>query len=647
MDYLGSFDYTVICVYFAALVGLGLYLRKKACGSMEDYFLGGRRLPWWALGISGMASFLDIAGTMVIVSFIYMLGPRGLYIAFRGGAVLVLAIFLLWTGKWHRRSGCMTGAEWMIYRFGDGFSGQFARIVRAVAEIILTIGWLSYLVKGVGLFLSMFLPFSPLVCALIMIGVATVYTMLSGFYGVVFTDMFQSVIILIAVVTVSVMAAVKVTDSQSLATLAHEVTGSSNWISSKLQWQVSMPAGYEAYKNLAMFAMLYLIRNIYAGMAGGADPKYFGARSDRECGKLSFLWMWLIMLRWPMMIGFAVLGLFMVKDFFPDQTVLLQAADLIKQHVGQVAEGRWADVLSGIIHNPHNYPEQLITSLQNLLGDDWTIKLNLVSFKGTVNPERILPAVVLSTIPKGMRGLLFVALIAASMSSFDSIVNKTAGFFTRDLYQRYLRPRAENRELIYASWVFCVVVVALGFLMGYTAKSINDIWGWIQMGLWGGLLTPLFLRFYWWRFNGGGFAAGMIMGVCGAIIQRVVYPDMSALLQFPIMVSIGLVGTLLGTYLTSPTDPKVLEHFYKTTRPFGIWGNLKSCLSPEEQTSMAREHRNDLLAVPFALGWQITLFLLPMQLIIHAFTSFWITLAIFAICLTGMYFFWYKNLPPD
>ena len=112
------------------------------------------------------------------------------------------------------------------------------------------------------------------------------------------------------------------------------------------------------------------------------------------------------------------------------------------------------------------------------------------------------------------------------------------------------------------------------------------------------------------------------------------------------MLMVGLVGAVAGTYLTKPTDPKVLEHFYKTTRPFGFWGHLKQTLSPQVRAEMVREHRNDLLAVPFTLGWQITLFLLPMQLVIHAFGAFWVTFAICTICLVGMYFFWYRNLPP-
>ena len=143
MEFLGPNDYGIIGAYFCILVGLGFYLRKKASASLEDYFLGGRRLPWWALGVSGMASFLDITGTMLIVSFLYMLGPRGLFIEFRGGAVLVLVVMLVFSGKWHRRSGCMTGAEWMVYRFGESAGGQFARIVTALCAMIGTVGMVA------------------------------------------------------------------------------------------------------------------------------------------------------------------------------------------------------------------------------------------------------------------------------------------------------------------------------------------------------------------------------------------------------------------------------------------------------------------------------------------------------------------------
>ena len=647
MKYLSTVDYIIITLYFSFLVALGLYLKKKASASMEDYFLGGRQLPWWALGISGMASYLDITGTMIIVSFIFMMGPRGLFVEFRGGVVLGLALMFLWTGKWHRRSQCITGAEWMIYRFGSGFGGQFARIIGAFAAIVGTVGMLAYMVKGVGLFLSMFLPFTPLTCSLIMIGIATIYTLTSGFYGVVFTDIFQSGIILIAVVAISAMAVLKISSAEQLSALAFEVTGQKEWMSSSCHWYTPMPKGYEAYRHLMMFAIFYFMRNIFFGLGTGAEPKYFGAKSDRECGTLTFLWTWLTMFRWPMMMAFAVLGLYLVKEQFPDQTVLVQTAELIKSQIGPLDKSRWADAISGIINYPQNYSESLISGLQNILGQNWPEKLHLLSYEGTVNPERILPAVILYNVQTGFRGLILVALIAASMSTFDSTVNMTIGYFTRDIYQGYFRKNAGNKELIYASWGFGIVLVAMGFIFGYTVRSINDVWDWIIMALGGGLLVPSVLKFYWWRFNGGGFAIGTAVGLVGAILQRILLPDMDPRMQFVVMVLIGLVGAIAGTYLTQPTNSKVLENFYRTTRPFGFWKPMLGVLDEKTAVAMKKEHKYDVLALPFALGWQITLFLLPMQLLIRSYKAFGVTFIIFAGSLVGLYFFWYRNLPPN
>lgn len=663
MGSLNSIDYGVIIFYLGFLVAMGFYLKNKASQSLEDYFLGGRKLPWWALGITGMAQFLDITGTMIIVSFLYMLGPRGLFIEFRGGAVLILTVMLLWSGKWHRRSRCITNAEWMVYRFGDGFGGQFARTVGAIAGIVSTLGMLAYLVKGVGLFLSMFFPFTPLQCSLIMIGIATLYTMVSGFYGVVYTDIFQSLIILGAVIGITTMAILKLGSFEELVALSQEVTGNSGWVTSKLSWETQMPKGYEMYRHLMIFAMFYLMRNIFFGMGSGGEPKYFGAKNDRECGTLTFLWTWLMMFRWPMMMAFAILGLFLVKDIFPDQSVLTQTAELIKTHFPDIERSRWADITAGIILNPENYSPQLVDGLKAILQDDWQNKLHLVSFEGTVNPERILPAVILFNIPAGCRGLILVALIAASMSTFDFIVNMTAGYFTRDIYQRYIRPKATNKELIYATWVFIFALVGTGFLFGYSVKSINEIWDWFIMALGGGLVVGMTLRFYWWRFNGGAFAIGTAIGMIGAVLIRVVtgnLPEDAQYMfagidlvwflvdprgQFLLTMTIGFAGSIFGTYVTKPTDRKVLEHFYQTTRPFGWWKPLKDCLPEDVQQRMKKEHFYDVLSLPFAIAWQITLFLLPMQLIIRSWHAFFATLPIFIISLIGLYLFWYKQLP--
>ena len=88
MQALSSLDYGIIGLFLVVTVVAGFWMTRRAAGSLDDYFLGGRSIPWYFLGISGMAAWFDLTGTMIITSFLYMLGPRGLYIEFRGGAVL-------------------------------------------------------------------------------------------------------------------------------------------------------------------------------------------------------------------------------------------------------------------------------------------------------------------------------------------------------------------------------------------------------------------------------------------------------------------------------------------------------------------------------------------------------------------------------
>lgn len=650
MRYLNFADYTVIALYSGILVVMAVYLQRKATANLEAYFLAGRKLPWWALGISGMTNFLDMTGTMVIVSFLYMLGPRGLFIEFRGGAVLVLAFMMLWTGKWHRRSNCMTPAEWYIYRYGRGASAQAARVITAVGGVVMNVSMLAYLIQGAGTFLSMFIGYPPKLCALGMVALTTLYTLMSGFLGVVYTDLFQSGIILVTVAVITIMAAGAVAGYDgNLGDLAQQVTGSSEWMSSVPSFHTSMPSGYEQYQYLFVFAMFYLLRNVLGGMGTGADPRYFGARNERECGILTFFWTWLMTFRWPMMMGFAVLGIFLIHDMFPDQAVLLQAAMAIRSSLGDVPQHLWEDTLASIIRNPDQYP-QLAADLQRILGDSWISRLSMVSFQGTVNPERILPAVILMNVPMGWRGLFIISLVAAAMSTFSPTVNTTVALFTRDIYQAFVNPKASNRQLMWASYGFGAFLVAAGFGMAYYTSSINEIWDWIIMGLGAGLLMPGLLRLYWWRFNAGGVVVGTFVGLLGAMVDRTLATmnilKMPSWIEFLVVTAIGLVGCIVGTYLTQPTDRRIIERFYKSTRPFGLWGPLKQCLEPGVRKAMEREHFYDIATVPFAMMWQISLFLLPMQAIIGNWKAFSVTFVLFAVSLVGLYVMWWRNLPP-
>lgn len=645
-SYFSSLDYLLMVVYLAVLVGLGLHFKSKASTSLESYILGGRTIPWWIMGVSGMANMLDLSGTALIISFIYLLGPRGLFIEFRGGACLILVFLMLWTGKWHRRSGCLTAAEWSIFRFGDNMGGRFAEAASVVAAVIGSVGMLAYLIIGLGSFMSMFMPFPPMICAVVLVSMATVYVMVSGFYGVVYTDIFQSMIIVVMVVYVSIVAFMKVPDSATLAVLSERITGNPDWISVSPSWETHMPQGYEVYTHLLLFMMFYLIRNIFGGMGLGGDPKYFGARNDRDCGLLTCWWTFLMSFRWPMMLGMAVLGLFVVGDFFPDLAVLGKAGALIHQHYPDVVKENWVHLISSLAYQPQQHSADLVASLQTLLGsDNFSARLQMVSFEGTVNPERILPLVLQFGIGRGMRGVIMIALVAAALSTFGSTINAVAGMMVRNVYQRYLRKEADNRELIFASWSSVVILVVAAFMFAFSLRSINDVWAWITMSLGTGLMVPAFLRLYWWRFNGGGFFWGTLGGMGGAIVQRVVWRDLPEDRIFFFTLAVGMIASVVGTFLTKPTDSDVLRRFYMKTRPFGLWGYLKRELPAEEQKVVSCEHRNDIIATPFALLWQVSMFLVPMVIVIHNWDALWWCLSLWGVGVVGMYWFWYRNLP--
>jgi hypothetical protein len=123
------------------------------------------------------------------------------------------------------------------------------------------------------------------------------------------------------------------------------------------------------------------------------------------------------------------------------------------------------------------------------------------------------------------------------------------------------------------------------------------------------------------------------------------WPDLSEVWQFVFVLTVGLVSSVAAALLTEPTDPAVLKKMYLETRPFGVWGHLKDTLPPDERARTSREHRNDLLGLPFALVWQTTLFLAPMLFIIRNWTGFTVASVICLGAFAGLYLVWYRHQP--
>jgi len=583
-------DYIIICIYLALIVLVGLYLQKKASSGIDSFFLGNRKIPWWALGASGMASNTDIGGTMIGVALVYALGTVGFFIEIRGGVVLIMAFFMIYMGKWTRRSQVMTAAEWMHFRFGDGEQGDIARILSAVANLIFTIAMISIFAIGAGKFAGEFLGIDWKLAALGMATLAMIYTVASGLYGVVWTDVFQGVLIFAAIIYVVYLTLTTVNLPAEFTTSVPMADGTfqsirvsaEQWTSALPPTKLDLPGIYSMYNLFALSLVFYFFKVTIEGGSGGSGymvQRYLSAKSDREAGLLSLFWTLLLMFKWPLVVAIAMLGI----------------------HYG---------IVNTVIPNP----------------------------------ELVLPTVINHFLPVGIKGLLVAAFMAAAMSTFDSTVNAGAAFWVKDLFQGYINPKASGKKLMIHGRVASVVIVILGLLLSFTVSHINDIWGWVAMGISAGLLIPQLLRWYWWRFNGYGYAIGTGLGIIAAILSRVLGGNIPEYVSFIIASASSLLGCIFGTYLTKETDPAVLLNFYRQTRPFGFWKNVSRLLPEKSRVKINRENNRDIVSTFFAVGWQLSLFLGGMMVIMkkwHDAVIFFIVFGIFSIIL---YFTWYRHL---
>jgi Na+/proline symporter len=583
---LASVDMAILIGYFALAIGAGLFFRRRASKDIESYFLGNRRIPWWILGASGTASNFDMAGTMIIVSFVFAIGLQGFWVAMRGGMCLPLGLLMVYMGKWLRRSQVMTTAEWMELRFGNGKQGQAARLLSAVANLVVTLAMLTYFVTGTGKFLAVFIPLPPIVCSLLMICAALLYTVLSGLYGVAFTDILQELLMVGTALYVGYEATVLPNHAELMA------YSGSNWSSFVPLWTAE-PMAWLTRPNMYHFFGLAIVFWISRGLLEGAGgltggympQRYYAAKNDRHASLMTAEWIVLLLFRWILIAGVAVLALSLAHGNSAIQTVL------------------------------------------------------------TNDPEKVLPMVLAKALPAGIRGLAISGLIAAAMSTFDSTINAGAAYWVRDIYQRYGNPRASSKQLLRQSYLATLALALTSIVMGLFIKNIDDIWSWITGPLSAGLFAPIILRWYWERLTGYGFALSTGVGLTVSIALKLFYPEMGIFLSFPLTWSVSLIAGVAGSLLTEPTDKATLERFWTQIRPFGFWKATKSRIQTDLTESHKRESRRDLLNLPLAVAWHLSGVVSVISIVLHKWQTLTGAGLVFVAATAALYVTWYKKLP--
>jgi Na+/proline symporter len=504
----------------------------------------------------------------------------------------ITAFYLAYMGKWIRRSGVMTGAEWMYTRFGRGKAGDLARLSYTLFAILTITALLGYGAIGMGKFGSIFLPFSPFTCAVLILGITGLYVVAGGFHGIVRVEIVQTIVLSAGAITFAIVGyrhfdaaifASKVSSSW------HSITPSMR--PAELQGVV---AGGTDYSLFGALVAVWVAKGLLLCFSGPEQlydfQRFLAARDARDASKLGALWGAIHTVRWPFAMSIAIMAI-----------------------MG--------------LGNP---------ALDAVLKSD---------------PERALPIIIGAMLPVGLVGFMLAALLSGFLATFSSTVNGGAAYLVKDVYQRYINPNASPGTLVRASYVASALLIAIGIVISYFGNSINTAFLWIFGTLAAGILPANVLRWYWPRLNGWGYAAGVFGGMILSLGQ--VFADLyffttplPLYIGFPVIAITSAIITVIVALATTPTDTETLVNFYRNVQPSGAWGEVKREVLRKyptfrRETRFSREAFNTLIALIAITA----LYVGTLYLVLHRHTVAAACLSTTVVLAIVLFFTWYKHLP--
>jgi len=612
-------DVSIIGVYILLTLFVGIWVSKRASKGLKSYFLGGNNIKWYFLGLSNGSGMFDVSGTAWMVGILFLYGVKSFMFMWMW-PIWNQIFVMMFLAVWIRRSKVMTGSEWILTRFGDDRAGRASHIIVAVFAIIAAIGFIAYFFEGVGKFMTIILPWdltwflgetqlltSEQSYALIIIFLTTIYTVKGGMFSVVATEVLQYGIMVIAGILVAAYTFFVISDVEIAAVITEE------WKNVFFGWELEnhWTGKYEAfnslidsegYKMFGAFIGMTLFKGFFASIAGPTPSfdmqRILSTKTTKEAAYMS---------------GFTNLILFIPR-------YLLIAGIVV---IALVAIG------------------PSLTEDGALTGGGLEI---------------LLPKVINFHIPVGIKGLLLAGLLAAFMSTFSAFVNAGPAYIVNDIYKKYFKPKATSKHYIKASYISSFLVVGLGVFMGFFAESINSLTLWITSALFGGYVAANFLKWIWWRFNGWGYFWGMLSGLIVASIQFVIdqnkgnfsegsflfeMANIPAIYLFPVIFGFSLLGSFLGTFLSKPTDIKVLKSFYYNVRPWGWWDPVFETLKKEDDNLQKNtDFWLDMMNCLIGIIWQSSMILMPIFLIVRDYPKTISTTIVFIITSVILKFTW-------
>ena len=385
-------DILIICAYLIVIVLIGLFLKKKAAKNMDSYFLGGKSLPFYMLGLSNASGMFDITGTMLMVYWAFAYGFKSLWIPWLW-PVFNQIFLMVYLSVWLRRSNVLTGAEWIKTRFGHGKGATLSHTIVIVFALLSVLGFLSYGFIGIGKFMEIFFPWEvvsqyvpfdiplqyvPHFYGIFFTAIATFYVMLGGMLSIVWTDVVQFMIMTVAGIIIAVIG------MNMVAPEMIQEFVPKGWDSPFFGWALDIDwsermsllterMANEPYSLMGIFVMMALLKGIFMSMAGPAPnydmQKILSCKSPKEAAMMSgSVPVILLIPRYLMIMGFALLAIYFFK------------------------------VDGGL-------------SQMTATNTDF---------------ETILPHLITKYVPVGLAGLLLAGLLSAFMSTFASTVNAPA-----------------------------------------------------------------------------------------------------------------------------------------------------------------------------------------------------------------------------
>ena len=517
--YLSSLDWLIIGLYLAISLGIGVFMARRAGRSTGDFFLSGRKLPWYIAGTSMVATTFAADTPLAVTELVAENGIAGNWLWWNmlfGGMLTVFFFARLW-----RRAGILTDCEFVDIRY-SGKPAAFLRGFRAVyigiIMNLIVIGWVN--LAMVKILQVMFPDFSMLGFTsfsfagftfsshLLLVGgimlFVAFYSALSGLWGISITDSFQFIMAMAGCIALAIYAL----QSPEVGGIAGMKAQLPEWVFTYTP-SIGTAQGAGDLLQLSVVAFVaYLGVQWWASWYPGAEPGGGGYIAQR----------------------------------------IMSAKD--EKH--SVLATLWFQVAHYAIRP---WPWIIVALAGLILYPDATDK------------GATFVMVIRDMMPAGLMGLLLAAFLAAYMSTIASQTVWGTSYIVNDLFRPFIRPDGDEKYYVRISRITTFILLAFSLLVTAKLDRISDAWRFI-LACSGGIGVVLILRWYWWRINAWSEIAAMLA-------PYAVYPVLHYKYQLPYEVSLLIIvawSTLVWivvTLTTRPTKPEKLDAFYRQVRPGG------------------------------------------------------------------------------